>query len=336
MLVLGGEIMVRKTRPGSLGYQMENALKQVFHPGRSRHRDKRQNRHSGVIYSLSSMESLTANIYQFSRFIKHNWPEVTRLEQVTSDMAQAYIEELIRRERSGGWIGRVCTAIRKLDSACRSAGIFPADAPPLLPYKDEGGHGGFHSQAEALAYTPEQAEAIIQSIDRTDPRVARLLSLMQAAGLRVTEASYLRARDIDLDTCQIELNQIGNANRTKGGRPRIVKIDPGNRELLEQLKKFGEKNPTGHIFNDRSSLPDRARQQVRRACRELGFVCLGTHGFRKTFAVNDYHHHRAAGASDPEALLATSNQLGHNRTAVTRQSYVSSEERWKAGKPQNG
>jgi integrase len=326
---LGGEIMVRKTRPGSLGYQMENALKQVFHPGRSRHRDKGYNLRSSVIYSISSMEALTANVYQFSRFIKRNWPEVTRLEQVTPEMAQAYVEELVRRERSGGWIGRVCTAIRKLDSACRTAGIFAADAPSLLPYKDQGGLGGFHSQAEALAYTPERAKAIIRSIDQTDPQVARLLSLMLAAGLRVTEASYLRTQDIDLNSCQIELNQIDNANRTKGGRPRVVKVDPGQRGLLVQLKQFGEKNPSGHIFNDRSSLPDRARQQVRKACRELGIACLGTHGFRKTFAVNEYHHRRAAGASDPEALLATSNQLGHNRATVTRQSYVSREEREK-------
>ena len=328
--------MVRKARPGSLGYQMENALKQVFHPGRSRHRDKRHNRQSDVIYSISSMEALTANVYQFSRFIKRNWPEVTRLEQVTPAMAQAYIEALVHRERSGGWIGRVCTAIRKLDGACRSAGIFALDAPPLLPHKDQGGLGGFHSQAEALAYSPEQVKSIIQTINQTYPQVARLLSLMLAAGLRVTEATYLRARDIDLTTCQIELNQTGKANRTKGGRPRTVKVDPGQREFLQQLKQSGEKNSSGHIFNDRSSLPDRARQQVRRACRELGIACLGTHGFRKTFAVNEYHHQRAAGASDPEALLATSIQLGHNRAAVTRQSYVSSDEQGKAGKPRNG
>ena len=126
---------------------MENALKQVFHPGRSRHRDKGYNLQSSVIYSISSMEALTANVYQFSRFIKRNWPEVTRLEQVTPEMAQAYVEELVRRERSGGWIWRVCTAIRKLDSACRTAGIFAADAPSLLPYKDQG--RGFDSEAEA-------------------------------------------------------------------------------------------------------------------------------------------------------------------------------------------
>ena len=319
--------MMSKTRPGSLGYQMEKALKRVFCPGRSRHRDKRYNRQGNLIYSVNSMKSLTANVYQFSHFIKRNWPEVTHLEQVTPAMAQAYIDELIRRERSGGWIGRVCAAIRKLDTACRTSGIFPVDAPPLLPYKDRGGPGRFHSQTEPLAYTSSQAREIIQFINQTDPLVARLLNLMLAGGLRVTEASYLRARDINLETCQIELNQKNNANRTKGGRPRIVTVESGYREFLAQLKCLGDKNPSSRIFNDRNSLPDRVREQVRKACKVLGIPCLGTHGFRKTFAVSDYHNQRAAGVSDPDALSGTAKQLGHNRAIVTCQSYVSAEER---------
>jgi len=50
-------------------------------------------------------------MYLFGRFVKRNYPDTKRLEQVTPMMAQAYIAELVRRERSEGWIGRVCTAI---------------------------------------------------------------------------------------------------------------------------------------------------------------------------------------------------------------------------------
>ena len=44
---------------------------------------------------------------------------------------------------------------------------------------------------------------------------------------------------------------------------------PGQREFLEQLKRLGEQNPTGHVFQDRIRLPDRAREQVRKACRDI-------------------------------------------------------------------
>ena len=50
---------------------------------------------------------------------------------------------------------------------------------------------------------------------------------MWKAGLRVTEASYLRAQDIDLENHLINLNAEGNTNRTKGGRPRVVEYQAG-------------------------------------------------------------------------------------------------------------
>jgi len=38
--------------------------------------------------------------------------------------------------------------------------------------------------------------------------------------------------------------------------------------------------------------------------------------------VDDYQRNRAASQSDSEALLSTTRQLGHNRSKVTRDSYV--------------
>ncbi len=219
--------------------------------------------------------------------------------------------------------------MRKLDVACRKTGIFPLDAPPLLPYKDQGGPGGFHSKPKPIPYTEEQAKAIITLIAPQDPIVARLLTLMWAGGLRISEAVYLRAQDIDLVNGTISLNQEGNVNRTKGGKPRIFSYSPMAQEFMTALKNSPDIQPTGHLFADRLGLPDRARKLVRQACRELGIRQLGTHGYRKTFSVEEYHRARSRGADDRQALLETSHKLGHNRIDVTRQSYVSIEEREK-------
>jgi integrase len=126
-------------------------------------------------------------------------------------------------------------------------------------------------------------------------------------------------------TCFITLE--GNVNHTKGGRPRQVRISPEETPFLSEIKAIGEKNPTGHIFHDRGSLPDRVREQVRKACKALGIPCLGTHGFRKTFAAQNYKNRIEAGADDDQALLDTSIQLGHNRKEVTIQSYVPPQDR---------
>ncbi len=246
-------------KKGSLGYQMMSALKTIFHPGRSRFLDKMHRRDKDVIRGIGTMRNDSANLHQFARFIRTTWPDVKDLERVTPEMAQAYISELVRRERSGGWIGRVCSAIRKMDTACRKSGIFPKSMPALLPYKAKGGPGSFHAQTKTAAYTTEQAHLIIASIESVDPAISRLLRLMQAAGLRVNEASRLRAQDIDLSSKTISLNQSSNINRTKGGRSRVVHYQPESQDFIQEMQTLGEKNPTGHIFKDRNSLPDRAR-----------------------------------------------------------------------------
>jgi integrase len=318
-----------KNGQGSLGYQMMKALQGIFRPGASRHKAKRYHRDEQLITGINTMRCMSADVHQFARFIRSNWPEVKQLSNVRQEMALAYIDELVDREKSGGRIARVCASLRKLDVACRKTSSFPLDAPLLLPYKAQGGPGGFHSKPKPISYTEEQAKAIITLIAPQDPIIATLLTLMRVSGLRITEATYLRAQDIDLVNGTISLNQERNVNRTKGGKPRIFSYSPLSQEFMVDLKNSPDIQPTGHLFADRLGLPDRARKLVRQACRELGIQPLGTHGFRRTFSVEEYHRARSRGAGDRQALLETSHKLGHNRIDVTRQSYVSTDEREK-------
>ena len=318
-----------KNSTGSLGYQMMKALQGIFQPGASRHTAKRRHRDAELITGISTMRCMSADVHQFARFIRINWPEVKYLSDVRQEMALAYIEELKQRERSGGRIARVCASLRKLDTACRKAGIFPSDSPPLLPYKSQGGPGGFHSKPKPIPYSKEEAQAIIEHIAPQDPIVARLLRVMWAGGMRISEATWLRVQDIDLENGMISLNQEGNENHTKGGKPRKFHYSPKAHEFMTALTHSPDIQPTGHLFADRLGLPNRARMLVRDACDELGIHKLASHGYRKTFSVEEYHRARSRGADDRQALLETSLKLGHNRIDVTRQSYVPLEEREK-------
>jgi integrase len=321
--------MMSKNSQGSLGYQMMKALQCIFQPGASRHNAKHYHRDAELITGINTMRCMSADVHQFARFVRSNWPEVKQLSDVRQEMALAYIEELDDRGRSGGRIARVCASLRKLDTACRKAGIFPPAAPPLLPYKEQGGPGGFHSKPKPIPYTDEEAQAIIDQITLQDPIVGRLLTLMWASGLRINEAVYMRAQDIDLVNITISLNHEGNVNRTKGGKPRVFSYSPVSQEFMAALKNSPDIQPSGHLFVDRLGLAERARKRVRQVCRELGIRQLGTHGFRKTFSVAEYHRARSNGAGDRQALLETSHKLGHNRIDVTRQSYVPTNEREK-------
>jgi len=317
LLFYPGEVTMSKR--GSLVYQMQEALKGVFRPGRRRYHDKKYGREE-MIRGIQTIQCMVADTSQFAHYIQKHWSEVRYLKEVTPEMAQAFIAEHIRLENSGGYIGRLIASLRKLDAACRHTGIFAPGRGPLLPYEGIDAVSGFHSDPRPLPYTDEQAEALISYIAKDNPTIALVLQTMWVIGLRVNEATYLRAQDIDIETGMITLT--GSENHTKGGCPRDVKVQKYDRQFLTALRAIGEQRPGGHIFTSRRSLPKRARQRVRKACRKLDIPRLGTHGFRKTFAVDDYQRNRAAGQSDSEALLSTARQLGYNRSKVTRDSYV--------------
>jgi len=65
-----------KNSEGSLGYQMMKALQGIFQPGTSRYKAKRYHRDAELITGISTMRCWSADVHQFARFIRFNWPQV--------------------------------------------------------------------------------------------------------------------------------------------------------------------------------------------------------------------------------------------------------------------
>lgn len=126
----------RRVSPGRLRYLAQEALKRLFEPGGSCHRDKRLGIAGQKIRSIHTMRTHTRDVGRFVKWC-HRRNGVRSLAEITPEMAREYIDELHDRELSGGYIGRVVATIRKLDVALHGRER-PQDAPPLL----EG--GGFH------------------------------------------------------------------------------------------------------------------------------------------------------------------------------------------------
>ena len=323
------------SRRGSLGYQMMKALQGIFRPGHSRHEDKKHGR-VDVIRGISTMRVMCEDAHRFGRFVRGGWPEVREVGQITPAMAQAYIAELTAQGLSRSYLKRIASSLRKVDLACRKARICPAESPELLPLNPHRPHPRTELPPHTRAYEPAQVERLLEAIRAQDSRVADLLKLMGIAGLRISEASYLRGEDIHAEEGCILLE--ANANHTKGGRPRRVKVDPEHTGFLMTMRRMGVERPDGHLFPNRRTLVYRACRRVKEACTQLGIDCLGTHGFRKGFAAEEYRREVEAGRSDRQALLAVSHQLGHNRLSVAARSYVPPEVRIRAGEavPGNG
>jgi integrase len=308
---------MKKRRLGSVVYQVTETMNTIFTPGVSRHSLKMQGIESERIVSIGTIQSYINACCQFARRCRLKYG-VRDIRQITPEMAEEYILELCDEEHEGGYIGKVQSAIRKLDTAMRHHGWRASSAPELLQVG-----GGWHSDPRPeRAYSLDRAELIIENMrgharDKQTPDVARL---QLVAGLRIREAVMLRGQDIDVEGCIVNL-VVG----TKGGRPRSVRVDKRHRPFLKILKTRAESNRDGHVFKGRGNQGVKLRRRtcdaIRHACERLGFDYYGTHGLRRAWAQQQYRVLTEQDYDDRESRRSIAEGLGHGRIDVTY-SYV--------------
>jgi len=304
----------------SLRHQVKRALQVLFAPGESRDTSKTQGQAGDRIFSFATITTYLEDGVRMVQWCQETYG-VRELSEITPAMVIEYVAHLIDAEVSGGYLGRVKAAIRKLDRGTRALSWQKRTAPEWLP-----AGGGWHSDARPeRAYTLEQAEQLIAALAGAgDPQIALVVRLQCVAGLRVGEAAMVRGQDIDVAAGIVQVRR-----GSKGGRPRDVTIDPQHREFLQRLQQRAAGHRDGCVFQGRgdrgASLIQRTQTAVATACQTLGILCYGTHGFRKTYAQARYAEEFAAGATDRTAREQLTQELGHNRIAVTY-SYVPRQE----------
>lgn len=304
---------------GSLGHQFMRAFQSIEGLGRSRHRAK-QNTSAGTrIYGIRTLRDYIKIGYHFATFISDNYPEVKLARDVRPEMALDYMYWCRDvTDNAPGTLGRKASAIRKLDHGLRQRRWLPLDAPPLLSHYVWSGR---HSPARPeWRYTPSEAVLIEQDLYRRDRQLGQVVHLMRAAGLRIREAVSIQADSIDPDTGTLHLTK---RDGTKGGRPRVVTLDPPYRTFLTKLRKQGRLNSNGRVFQSVTSLRTRVYVAVRDSCQRQGIEMQGLHGFRKTYAQTLLASKLSAGEDDTEAMMDVSKALGHGRLDVLKH-YVTS------------
>jgi len=297
----------------SVTHQVAETLKGIFTPGISRHALKKRGLDGARITGIQTMQDYVKAGSLFARWCKSHYG-VRDIRRITPEMAEQYIAVLHDRELSGGYIGKVKSALCKLDIAMKAREYRPHNAPPLLSPG-----GGWHSDRRPeRAYTPDQAERIVGYLraHARDGQVADVVQLQWVAGLRVSEAAMIRGQDIDPRTCTVHA-----VRATKGGRPRVINVDSQHRPFLEKLKEQAQAHLDGHVFQGRgsrgASLVRRTQEAVSYACERLEITGYGTHGFRRSWAQERYGTLRDQGLDDHEARRLVAQGLGHNRLDVT-------------------
>jgi len=319
----------------SLGHQLLLILKSVFRVEHSRHQAKLRGDDGAYIFGISTMQDYTAIAFRFARYLKEKHQCRTPAD-ITPAMCEQFVQQKLRGKCRGGTLGKYQAALRKIDKAMRALHLKPADAPEWLPPLERGGKRGFHASTSTEAYTPEESKSILEFITEHGSRkyaavVVLVIRLMIASGLRISEALYLKGGDIDIETRRISLNHDGahpNRNHAKGGRSRVtMEFGEEDLPLMRELCERARQNSTGYIFDNRRSLANHVREDIRRACRALNIEPLGSHAFRKRNAQDLHAKLMSEGVSDQAARVQVSRHLGHNRLRVINESYVPPQDR---------
>jgi integrase len=152
--------------------------------------------------------------------------------------------------------------------------------------------------------------AAIDDGDECGVRNRALLAVLYRAGLRISEALALLPKDLDLENGSLAIL------RGKGGRSRVVGIDPGAGGLVaawlaqRQTRGHGRGEP---VFCSRSGRPLTTaymRRWLPELARKAGIdKRVHAHGFR--------HTHAAQLRSEGVDIGVISKQLGHTSIATT-------------------
>ena len=284
-------------------------------PERSRHEAKRlQIAHRGI-YSINSRRSVQKRCLAMLRSLPHEL-KVRRLADLTPAHIAWAVDNMKTNGRAGATIKSHLSAYRKLQQGIIDRGWSKLRPEALVP---DHLYDGLVRRDPRGPYSARVADRIIEHL-RHHPRwgteFVQMCRLARAAGLRRAELVGLRQEDIDRAAGTITVRKTS----AKGGKERVVALDPAGRAALEAvLDTIPADNP--YIWFNGRVIAENLERNIRAFCQAQGITCRGIHGFRATFADEWLNRHLGDGLvsrrQEQAARRELSALMGHVRTQIT-------------------
>lgn len=290
----------------NLRHALRGVVQASFREHTDKHAIKRAGQGYGKVYAHSSKMDLLDKIGPFARWIRENYPDVKRPEQLTREHAQAFIDK-----KSAGWSQATCDGWRsqlvKL-AECINARK-PGASVDLRTTRVIGAHSPRTDRGAGSVISERDYRDLLDHC-MTHPSGSAFVILMQeATGARVGDNCYGTTYALEGDRLRVD---------GKGGRVVYREISPRFAEVLrreefepyrslEHLPKDGSVNKYLNRYQDARGLERHSMQDLRRFIGQA-----------------HYDAAREAGASRTEALQATSVWLSHGklREEMVLRSYV--------------
>lgn len=253
----------------------------------------------------NSIESYASDLAKLARFAESEGAELA--EQLTQDLLGRFLVHLDQSAISARSAARHLSAVRGLCRFLVRERLLPEDPSALLGRPSVG-------RRLPKVLTLEEMMGLLTAPDCKKPRGVRdqaMLSVMYAAGLRVSELCSLRVGDID--TVRGFVRVVG-----KGGKHRLVPLGEVALDHVEQYRKVRSQLSKSAISSSVLFVTSRGKGLTRQAfwkivvryARRAGITkSISPHKLRHTFATHLLEH-----GADLRSVQA---MLGHSNIATT-------------------
>lgn len=286
----------------NLKYQFLQAINNSFREGMDKHSLKKFEGNEDKIYSYGARDTIVDVSCQISKFMKENYPNIKYIR----DIEASHLNEFLKTKVSictGNTIKQYKARITKLEHICNKKYNLQLDWSKNI--KIEKSNKG--KSIRDIAFSKEQVEKIKSVLDtKRDTASKRALMVFMNYGLRASEYTNIRVKDINLNSMKLHIH------KSKGGRNRDIDIKP---ESVAQIKTLIEgKQPYDKLFNIKSTS---LSAYLSRICKKLGYnefieAKSSIHALRK-YAAREFYKEQLNKYNKKVALENTMNFLGHGK-----------------------
>lgn len=258
---------------------------------------------SSIIFSVKHAESLRATVSNLCNFLKETYPEIKRVNQITSQHIEEWYNARISKwskstlEMHGSNIRKLELLAKKMFTTCNND-FSKAKYPECVNRNPK--------RVRDVSMSEEDFRKLEKILDSGSSKAKIAVQITYRAGLRINEVCHLKAERINIKKGVIEVRE-----GAKGGRDRDVPIQKRDLEYFRKLKR---KVGKGYVCPIK---PCSANYAIRKAMIKAGiankYLCTTTHSIRKLYAQKRYDELRNSGYSQGmEAFDVVANELGHN------------------------
>lgn len=316
--------MGKKNLKAQLNYAIQTSFKgnaqQNGGFGASKHSDMATGQKNGKIYSWSSYHSRVDVACQFASFVKANYPEIKNANQLTSDVAEAFILSkagTCTTETLDCYRSNLASLGENINRTFKSAKV------DLSVQKVAGTTANSESRCKAM--TSSDISALKDSY-RPGSTGHTAVTLAEATGCRASELVRLQGKHIEIQSStSAKVMVLGG----KGGRDRMITIaDPASVSALANIKATVADDQ--RILNCKSgSIQKSINRHMQKLTNSEGkslkseYKSTSIHAIRKNFAQKEFDRYRETHTRQ-ESLDYVSAQLGHGegRDLATLQRYI--------------